>query len=200
MNRIIFSSLLISLLSFGLYGQNAKSHKAKINEKCIVMGVDINCPISIGMQRFEQKGFVIADNDKHILKGQFLNRSVAIQLTSGKENKFIGWVTVFFGYEGNKPFPSWSILKDNLKKISDELRDVYGVDYVSSFKFASPYKDGDGNEFLAICSEKADVFTALYPNKDGVLMIKSYPTSFSSDQMLIIMHFYNERAGLGDLN
>jgi len=200
MHKIIFSSLIISLLCFGLYGQNTKSHKTKINEKCIVMGVDINCPIEIAMQRFEQNGFVIRDNNQHILKGQFLNRKAVIQLTPNKENKFISWVTVFLGYEGNKSYPSWSIFKDDLIKISNELQAVYGVEYISSFKFNTPYEEGDGNEFSAICSEKADVFTSFFPSKDGLLCIKLYPTSISIDRMMIIVHFYNEKAGLGSLN
>ena len=80
MNRIAFSVLIISVLCFELYGQSAKLHKTEKKEKCIIMGVDINCPIETAMQRFERNGFVIADNDKHILKGQYLNRKVIVNL------------------------------------------------------------------------------------------------------------------------
>ncbi len=179
---------------------NTKSHKTKINDKCIVMDIDVNCSVQIAMQRFAQKGFEIVDNDQYILKGQFLNRTATVQLTPSKQNKFIGWVAVYLGYDNNKSYPSWEILKNDLIQISEEIQRIYGVKYVSSYEFKSPYKEGDGNEFSAICSEKANIFTALYPNKDGVFLIKTYPTSISIDKMLIIVHFYNESAGLGNLN
>lgn len=189
---------MIMFLRFGLYSQNTKV----ISEKCIVMGVDINCSLEIAEQRFEQKGF-IAREDKHFLIGQFLNRKVTVQLTPDKDNKFIAWVGVFVTNLTDKDNPSkfytsWNRLKTELLEISEELQHLYNVEYISLFEFASPYKEGDGNEFSAICSGKANVYSSFFLFKDGISLIKIYPTSVSIDKMMLIVHFYNEKAGLSN--
>ena len=82
--------------------------------------------------------------------------------------------------------------------LTEKYHAICHYSYNLPFEFASPYKEGDGNEFSAICSGKANVYSSFFLFKDGISLIKIYPTSVSIDKMMLIVHFYNEKAGLSN--
>ena len=170
--------------------------------KFIVMGVDVDCSISDAISRFEKKGFQKIPNED-LVKGHYLNHPVTLKFVEDKETKIVGWVVAFVSYTDNTPkYPNWSIMKNDILDISSKLKEIYQVDYITRFDFETPFNEGDGNEFQAIYSNKANIYAALYPDskKNGVFLIKIYPTSFSADEILLITHFYNIRSGFKNLD
>lgn len=169
--------------------------------KFIVMGVDVDCSVSEAINRFENIGFKRV-KDSNVVKGVYLGRSVAVWFTLDNKTNEVGRVGAYVLYTNDKPgYPSWNLMKKDMLYISSKLKDMYGAEEViSQFKFNSPYKEGDGKEFEAICAEKTDIYSAFFPSKDGVFIIKLYPTSVSTDQMFILIDFGSGKNGLSHPN
>lgn len=166
-----------------------------------VLGIDVDCSMAEAIQKFEKAGYTKVDG-KDLLLGKYWGRTVLVNLTLDKQRNAVGWVGVWFKSESGSSYRSWSVMKKDIMMLSNKLKDKYKEDITVTFEFTAPYSEGDGREFEAACSEKADLGAAMAPGADGIAFIRVYPSCGSEtfDDAFIIMHFFSEKTGTRSLN
>lgn len=143
MKKLLFIALV--LLTVSCYSQE-------------FMGVEVDGTMSSLIQKLNAKGFKLVSTEDNILemKGNIGANEVQLLAFFSPISKICWKFAIYLPkrYE-------WGTLKNDYMEYKQVLTQKYGLPKENYSAFLSPYKEGDGDEMLAVSADKT-AYTAFY--------------------------------------
>lgn len=132
------------------------------------LGVKVNGKKADVINAYKAKGFAITKvyNDINVvsMSGKVGENSFDINIVYTPKTNIVWKVSVYL-----PPLNDWPSLKEDYYKYLKILTEKYGQPVSKYDFFASPYKEGDGNEMTAVENEKCH-YSAYWSDLAGVYM------------------------------
>ena len=120
-------------------------------------GVKVDSTLSYFITQYTAKGFILEKQDGAltIMHGTLGTDKLTLYIVATPVSKKVWKVVAAFPEQS-----TWNSLKEKYNSLKEILQSKYGTPTDDFHFFASPYKEGDGDEMTAVEANKCDYMTA----------------------------------------
>ena len=119
------------------------------------------------LEKLKRQGYSRVFNvEDDVLSGSFTGRDCYILVASTPITNTVWKAAVLF----ESTYDTWSLIKTTYDCLIDVYRLKYGGPALEQKDFIHPWKEGDGNELIALKSDKCVYKTFFLQKKEGVLI------------------------------
>jgi hypothetical protein len=119
-------------------------------------GVAIDGDLSVAISKYKEKGYELISKEKEIaiLKGTAAGKKINLFILTTPKSKIIYRAVIFL-----PEHEDWQSLKDDYIKYKEILINKYGKPSSIYENFKEPFKEGEGNEMIAVTTKKCQYVT-----------------------------------------
>jgi len=116
-------------------------------------GVAIDGELSVAISKYKGKGYELISKEKEIaiLKGTAAGKKINLFIFTTPKSKIIFKAVIYLPVHED-----WESLKDDYEKYKEILINKYGKPTNIYENFKEPYKEGDGDEMIAVTNKKCE--------------------------------------------
>ena len=119
-------------------------------------GVAVDGDLSIAISKYKEKGYILISKEKDnaILTGTAAGKKINLFILATPKSKIVYRAVIFLPVRED-----WQSLKDDYEKYKEILINKYGKPTSIYENFKEPFKEGEGNEMIAVTSKKCQYVT-----------------------------------------
>jgi hypothetical protein len=127
-------------------------------------GVSIDGDLSLAISKYKEKGYEVVSKEKEgaILKGTAAGKKIDLFILATPKSKIVYKAVIFLPARED-----WQSLKDDYEKYKEILINKYGKPTSIYESFKEPFKEGEGNEMIAVTNKKCQYVSYWLDDKEN---------------------------------